>query len=247
MKIILERVEAAGEASIADLSVEMGVSEMTVRRDIERLEQTGVLRRHLGKALKGARNSFEPPFHMRVETYAWQKAAIAREVSAHIDDMETIVLDGGSTGVAVAKELVARKLTICTPSLRVADILRTAPDVQLILCGGIMRRGEESLVGPPAVKTLHDFRFDTYIMTVSGIDLNHGFMEWNIDDAAVKRAALAASNRCIVAADSSKFDQLGFARIADIEHASLIITDSGISEKILGEYREFGSQIKIAS
>jgi DeoR/GlpR family transcriptional regulator of sugar metabolism len=246
LKVILERVESEGEASISDLSIELNVSEMTVRRDIERLEKSGVLRRRLGKAVKGASNSFEPPFAIRTETFSEEKANIAREVAAHIDDMEAVFLDGGSTGVAIARELSSRRLTICTPSLRVADVLRTAPDVQLILSGGFMRRGEESLTGAPAVSTIQSFRFDTYVMTVSGIDLQHGFMEWNVDDATVKRSALAASNRCIVAADSSKFDQLGFVRIADIEQAFLIVTDAGIPSDVLEEFLQSGSRVTVA-
>jgi DeoR/GlpR family transcriptional regulator of sugar metabolism len=94
--------------------------------------------------------------------------------------------------------------------------------------GGFVRHGELSLTGPAAERTLADHRFDTYVMTVSAIDAAAGLTEWNIDDAAIKRAALASSARCIVACDSSKFGQTAFARIAPLDAADLIVTDTDI-------------------
>ena len=158
VQVILDLVEHEGGVSIADLAGHLAVSGMTVRRDTERLERSGALRRVRGRA--------------------------------GLADRETVVLDGGSTGVAVARELVARELTVRTPSLLVADVLRDAPNIRLMLTGGIMRRGEESLVGPAASATLEEHRFDSYLMAVSGIDPQHGCTEWNVDDAVVQRVAL---------------------------------------------------------
>ena len=94
--------------------------------------------------------------------------------------------------------------------------------------GGFVRHGELSFFGPAAERTLPDHRFDTYVMTVSAVDVTAGFTEWNVDDAAIKRGALAASARCIVACDSSKFGQTAFARIAGLDAADLIVTDADI-------------------
>ena len=95
--------------------------------------------------------------------------------------------------------------------------------------GGQVRRGEQSFVGPAAERTLLDYRFDTYVMTASAIDVNAGITEWNVDDAAVKRAALTVSTRCIVACDSSKFGQTAFARVAGLDQIDLIITDDDLN------------------
>jgi DeoR/GlpR family transcriptional regulator of sugar metabolism len=247
VQIILDQVEVQGDVSIAELALHLGVSEMTVRRDLERLERTGAVRRSRGRAIKGASGSFEPPFAVRTERQAVEKQLIAREVAGMLSDRETVILDGGSTGVAIARELVDRELTVCTPSLRVADVLREAPDIRLMLTGGIMRRGEESLVGPSAVATLEAHRFDTYIMTVSGLDPQQGCTEWNVDDAVIKRVALQVSSRCIVAADSTKFGFTAFARVCGLDAISTVVSDSSLREDFREKLALSGATVLIAA
>jgi DeoR/GlpR family transcriptional regulator of sugar metabolism len=246
-QIILDRVQEHGDVTISDLAATLGVSEMTVRRDLDRLERTGVLRRAHGRALKGASGSYEPPFAIRTERQATEKLLIARAVAGLIADRETVVLDGGSTGVAIARELVERELTVCTPSLRVADVLRAAPDVRLMITGGMMRRGEESLVGPSAIATLDEHRFDTYVMTVSGLDPQQGCTEWNVDDAMIKRAALQVSTRCIVAADSSKFGEIAFARVCGLDAVTTLVSDSSLSQTQREKVSLTGVSLRIAA
>jgi len=247
VQIILDRVEQEGDVSIADLAEGLGVSEMTVRRDLDRLERSGALRRAHGRAIKGVSGSYEPPFAVRAERQAAEKQAIAREVAGLLSARETVVLDGGSTGVAIARELLDRELTVCTPSLRVADILRPAPNIRLMVTGGIMRRGEESLIGPSAVTTLEAHRFDTYLMTVSGLDPQAGCTEWNVDDAIIKRTALAVSTRCIVAADSTKFGATAFARVCGLDAVSMVVSDTSLSDMQREKVSLAGATILIAA
>jgi DeoR/GlpR family transcriptional regulator of sugar metabolism len=246
-QIILDRVEQEGDVSIADLAEHLGVSEMTVRRDLERLERSGALRRAHGRAIKGASGSYEPPFAIRSERQAVEKLQIAHEVAGLLADRETVVLDGGSTGVAIARELLDRELTVCTPSLRVADVLRGAANIRLMLTGGIMRRGEESLIGTSAVATLEEHRFDTYIMTVSGLDPQQGCTEWNVDDAIIKRVALKVSTRCIVAADSTKFGSTAFARVCGLEAVSMVVSDASLSDVYREKVALTGAAVRIAA
>jgi DeoR/GlpR family transcriptional regulator of sugar metabolism len=247
VQIILGRVEQEGDVSIVDLAEQLGVSEMTVRRDLERLERGGALRRAHGRAIKGASGSYEPPFAVRTERQAAEKLLIAREVAGLLADRETVVLDGGSTGVAIARELLDRELTVCTPSLRVADVLRQAPNIRLMLTGGIMRRGEESLVGTSAVATLEEHRFDTFVMTVSGLDPQAGCTEWNVDDAIIKRVALQVSTRCIVAADSTKFGATAFARVCGLGAVSMVVSDASLSDVYREKVALTGVAVHIAA
>lgn len=111
--------------------------------------------------------------------------------------------------------------------------------------GGFIRHGELSLTGPAAERTLQDHRFDLYVMTVSAVDARAGFTEWNVDDAAVKRSALAASARCIVACDSSKFGKTAFARIAGRDTADIIIIDTDIDARHRRELSVSGAALHV--
>jgi DeoR/GlpR family transcriptional regulator of sugar metabolism len=225
---ILQLLDARGQVTIADLSARFSVSEMTIRRDLGQLENEGLLHRTHGGATRTASGSFEPPFAMRARLNTDAKRAIAVNVAERLVDGQTLVLDGGSTGTAIAEAIVGRNLTVCALNMRVAEILTSSPNTRVMIPGGFIRHGELSLTGPAAERTLADHRFDTYVMTVSAVDAAAGLTEWNIDDAAIKRAALASSARCIVACDSSKFGQTAFARIAPLAAADLIVTDTDI-------------------
>jgi DeoR/GlpR family transcriptional regulator of sugar metabolism len=225
---ILQLLAARGRVSIADLSARFSVSEMTIRRDLGQLESDGLLRRTHGGAVGTQSGSFEPPFALRARLNVAAKKAIAASVARLIPDGQTLILDGGSTGTVIAEAIVGRNLTVCTLNLRVAQVLASSVETTVMLPGGFIRHGELSLVGPAAERTLFDHRFDTYVMTVSAIDVTAGLTEWNVYDAAVKRASLVSSARCIVACDSSKFGQTAFARIAGLDQVDLIVTDSGL-------------------
>lgn len=225
---ILQVLDARGQVTIADLSARFSVSEMTIRRDLAQLETEGLLRRTHGGAVRTASGSFEPPFAMRARLNQDAKRAIAANVAGRLADGQTLILDGGSTGTAIAEAIAGRSLTVCALNMRVAEILISSPNTRVMIPGGFIRHGELSLTGPAAERTLADHRFDTYVMTVSAIDAAAGLTEWNIDDAAIKRAALASSARCIVACDSSKFGQTAFARIAPLAAADLIVTDAEV-------------------
>lgn len=225
---ILELLDRRGRLTIADLSNRFSVSDMTIRRDLAQLEDDGLLRRTHGGAVRTQSGNFEPPFAMRARLNADTKKAIAASVAATLSDGETVILDGGTTGVAIAEEIVGRNLTVCALNTRVAEVLATSAAMRVMLPGGLIRHGEQSLVGPAAIRTLADYRFDTYVMTASAVDIHAGFTEWNEDDAAVKRAALSSATRCVVACDSTKFGQTAFARIAPVDAADQIHTDANL-------------------
>jgi DeoR/GlpR family transcriptional regulator of sugar metabolism len=245
-RVILELLEARGKLTITDLSTRFSVSEMTVRRDLDQLEGDGLLRRTHGGAVRTESGSFEPPFALRSRLNTDAKRAIAAAVSREITDGATLVLDGGSTGSFIAEALVGRRITVCALNMRVAEILSSSPDTAVMVPGGEIRHGEQSFVGPAAERTLADYRFDTYVMTVSAVDNASGFTEWNVHDAAVKRAALASSARCLVACDSSKFGQTAFARIAGLDQVDLIITDADLADDQRRAAEAGGALLRIA-
>jgi DeoR/GlpR family transcriptional regulator of sugar metabolism len=225
---ILQLVAARGRVSITELTRQLRVSEMTIRRDLAALDAEGAVRRVRGGALPVASGSYEPPFAARAKLNSAAKRDIALLASKLISDGDTVILDGGTTGAAIAQELMGRDITVCTPSLRVADVLSGSSTVRLMIPGGIVRPGERTLIGPPALRIFEDHQFDVYVMTVSGLHITAGMTEWNLDDAAVKRAALTAANRCIVACDATKFGKTAFGRICQVDQTDVIITDAAL-------------------
>ncbi|GAA4140749.1 DeoR/GlpR family DNA-binding transcription regulator [Leifsonia shinshuensis] len=243
---ILEQLARRGEATIAELSARFDVSEMTIRRDLNQLAAAGVVVRTHGGAAPAASGSFEPPFGLRSRTNSEAKRQIAIAVAKQVLDGQTVILDGGTTGLAIAEELVGRNITVCALNLRVADILSAESATRVMIPGGLIRTGESSIVGSEAERALQNFRYDLYVMTASAVDAAAGFTEWNLEDAAIKRASLAASRRTIAAVDSSKFGREAFARICGLDQVAAVVTDAAISSEQKRDFSVSGTELLIA-
>lgn len=164
------------EVGYAELAAEFDVSEMTIRRDMEALERLGVVRRVVGGAIAMKGKDHEPSFETRVADAAEEKRHIADAVADLIGPGETLILDSGSTALAVAQSLRGRRLglTVLTPSVLAALELIDEADTTVVLTGGELRPGELSLIGPAAEDTLAQYNCDTFVMGVAGIDGNRG-------------------------------------------------------------------------
>jgi DeoR/GlpR family transcriptional regulator of sugar metabolism len=222
---ILEALLSRGQVEIAELSDQLGVSDMTIRRDLAALEGEGVLRRVHGGATRVLSGTYEPPFAVRARLHRGAKEAIAREVATQVTDGEAVIVDGGTTGLAIASALADRVITVCPLSLRVTNVLAEAGTVRLLVPGGFVRPRELSFVGQPVIRSLEEHVFDTYV---------------------IKRAALQNANRCILACDSSKFGESAFTKIAPFTTPDLVVTDAGISDEIQDRLLDAGVKLVIA-
>lgn len=245
LAIILERLGSDGRVEVAELRATLGVSEMTIRRDLMRLEDDGALRRVRGGATRTPGGSYEPPFPVRARQRLTEKDAIARDVAAEIMNGDAVLLDGGTTGLAVATQMGDKVVTMCPLSLRIAAVLVNAPTIRLMMPGGFVRPGEQSLIGVEVIESIRHHVFDLFVMTASGMSPRTGFTEWNEDDAAVKRAGLASARRCVVACDSSKFGESAFARVAELGDVDLVVTDTGLSEEGRREIEAAGTPVRL--
>jgi DeoR/GlpR family transcriptional regulator of sugar metabolism len=226
-QIILERLERHGQVRVAELTREVAASEMTIRRDLEALERDGLLTRvHGGATIVGSR-SFEPPYALRARVELEAKHAIAEAAVELVREGDTVIVDGGTTGLAIARALRGRRnLTVCTTSFRVAVELLDAPEIRLMIAGGTIRPGERSITGELAEAAFANLRFDVLFLTASGVSIADGVTEWNLDDARVKRAAAASARRCIVVADATKLSHTAFAKVCDIDAVDVLVTDA---------------------
>ena len=215
-QLILDSLERDGRVLVSELSALAGVSEMTIRRDLEALEHAGGLSRVHGGAVPAQSRSYEPPFAARAQRNLDAKRRIGRAAAALLHEGETAILDAG------------------TPALTV------------MVAGGIARRGERSLIGSLAERTFADLSFDTFFLTVGGIDVAGGLTEYNLDDAAIKRAAFAGARRRVAVADASKLAKVAFARICSIDELDVLVTDADAPAALLDDIRRAGVEVVVA-
>ncbi|MET0898220.1 MAG: DeoR/GlpR transcriptional regulator, partial [Mycobacterium sp.] len=176
---------------------------------------------------------------------AQQKNHIADVVADLIGPNETLILDSGSTALAVAHSLQGRglALTVVTPSVLAALALVDEPDTTVVLTGGELRTGELSLIGPTAEDTLANYNCDTYVMGVAGIDGERGISDYHQAESRVKRAASKRADRVIVAADGSKLGRVTFVSIAALSKIQIIVTDGPPEHPTLVSARAAGVEV----
>jgi DeoR/GlpR family transcriptional regulator of sugar metabolism len=223
---MLQLLQEKGELSVTDLSQRTGASLMTIRRDLQVLEQEGALRRVHGGAISAAARGYLPPYSVRETRDLEAKRRIGMAAASMIGERETVILDVGTTTLETARALHGRhNLTVITSSLHVANVLAKEQGIRLMITGGTVTPGDLSLVGDLAEDAFSRLRFDTFVMGVAGLDADVGCTEFSTEDARVKRAALATVRRCIVVADSSKLGVVTFARICPLDSVNVVVTD----------------------
>lgn len=237
-----------GEARLSELADAFGVSEMTIRRDLEILEFEGAVRRVRGGAIPVVSRSYEPPISERGQDAVAAKQAIGKAAASLLEDGETAILDVGTTTLECARAIAGfRTLTIVTASLAVAQELANKPGVRTLLTGGVIRPGEMSLIGHRAEDAFADLNCDTFFMGVAGIEPARGLTEYNLDDARVKQAAMKAARRCIVVADQSKFGRVAFATVAPLSRVDVLVTDAAADHPVVAQLADAGVDIVFAT
>jgi DeoR/GlpR family transcriptional regulator of sugar metabolism len=229
--IILDRVREDGAVRVADLVRELGVSDMTVRRDLEALHDRGLLEKVHGGATSLEGNAlFEPGFTAKSTLQQSEKDAIADAAVDLVEPGMAIAVSAGTTTYALAQRLAGVPgLTVVTNSVRVADVLYQAgrSDQTIILTGGV-RTPSDALVGPFAVSALRTVHVDLVFVGVHGMDPHSGFTCPNLLEADTDRALIDAGRSLVVVADHSKWGVIGISSIARLDQADVLITDSGL-------------------
>ena len=229
--LILTRVREDGGVRVADLARDLGVSDMTVRRDLEILHNRGLIEKvHGGATSLPGSALFEPGFAVKSGLQEPEKDAIADAAMSLVMPGTAIGISAGTTTYALARRLVDTPgLTVVTNSVPVADALHRAgrADQTIILTGGV-RTPSDALVGPFAVAALRTMHLDQVFMGVHGMELRSGFTTPNILEADTDRALVASGRRLVVLADSSKWGVIGISSIARLDEADTLVTDDGL-------------------
>lgn len=229
---ILELARSQGRVEVGTLAESLQVTPETVRRDLTALERRGLVRRVHGGALPVERLGVEPTLERRMARASEEKARIARRALEEVPQDGTILLDAGSTTVALAEMLPQRgELTVVTNSVAIAGLLHQRSEVSIFLLGGRLRRRTGAAVGDWALHALQDVVVDVAFVGTNGVDVQRGFTTPHEVEAATKRAFIAAARRTVVLADSSKAGNVSFHRFARTDDVDLWITDEGLEDE----------------
>jgi DeoR family transcriptional regulator of aga operon len=240
---ILSLVRAHDFATVKAVSDRFGVSVVTARADIDQLAREGQVRRVRGGAVAVYRQASEIPFEARADAQAAEKIRIARAAVDLLGRDDTVLLDVGTTTMAVAHEIVGRsqlgRLTVVTNGLNIAHALEPAiPRIQVLVTGGALRPVQHSLVDPMAGLMLERLRATVAFIGADGIHPTHGVSTTNPPEAAMKQRLIQASQRRVVVADGSKFAQEALVRVCDLADVELIITAGDIDAAVLSAVSE---------
>ena len=243
---IVDRLQAEGRVTVTALAEELDISEVTIRRDLEELAEAGVLRRVRGGAVNVLMRGDGLPFPMRELDSAEAKSRMGSAVANEIRDGEAVAIDSGTTGVAVAKKLVDRRLTIAPFSVQALTALSLSTTVNLVLPGGTVRSAEGSIIGPLAESSLRGLRFDTAVLTCCGASLQDGVMAHDIQDASVKRAMLQAARRIILVAEGAKFARSAMAVVCPLSSVDMLVTDEAMPADLREKLFADGIEVIVA-
>jgi len=228
---ILEEVTLTGGARVSDLVELLGVSDMTIRRDIAALARKGLVSRvHGGATAVSGRSADEPGFAAKSGLQTLEKAAVAQAAAALVSPGDSVAISAGTTTYAVAAQLRrVPNLTVVTNSLPVAELLHASArdDLTVILTGGV-RTPSDALVGPVAVAALRSLHVDWLFLGVHGIDGRAGFTTPNLVEAETNRALIASARQVVVTADSTKWGVVGLSSMARLDEVDVLVTDVGL-------------------
>ena len=237
---ILEKLQAERRVVVSELSALYEVSEETIRRDLEKLENEGYVIKSYGGAVLNENANLDLPFNIRKNKNVIGKQKIADIISQIIHDGDYIFLDASSTAVAIAKTIKNKKgLTIITNSLEIAIELLDMPDCKVISTGGEIVSTAFGLVGHVTDKTIRSYYVDKAIISSKGFDLEKGFTDSDERHANNKKSMLESARVKILAIDSSKFDRVSFAKIGDLRDVTTIVTDAKPEDKWLKKFKEY--------
>ena len=232
---IKARVQSNGRVRVVELASELDVSEMTIRRDLDLLAEQGVLQRVRG----GARAIGPQPFAARYGQHARAKERIAAKLVGLVGDGGAIALDASTTLQRLARVMTdLHDVTVLTNGPETFRSLQVAPGLTPLLTGGQLDRRTGSLVGPLAVRSVHDLLVRRAFLSAAGLDAVHGTTEATLEEADVKLALAGMAAEVVVAVDCTKLGQRGPARCLPIDRIDVLVTDLDPDDGRLDAYRD---------
>ena len=243
-KLIVTELEKNGYAQVQELSEILGVSEVTIRKDLKGLESRNLLYRSHGGA------SFHSPLigdrHIdeKEKIQTEEKNSIAEYAVQLLEKDDRIIIASGTTVLALARKMTDLiPLTVITPSVKVTSILSYISNIEIIQLGGSIRKSSASAIGAYAENLLKEMMCNKLFIGVDGIDIEHGLTTSNLSEAHLNQCMIKSAQKIIVLTDSTKFGRRGFGKICEINQIDQIITDKNAPASAVQMMREKGIEV----
>ena len=228
---IIELLQEDKRVVVGNLSSIFGVTEETIRRDLEKLEKEGIATKTYGGAVLNEDLRLDLPYTVRKRTNTAGKQIIGKAISSLVEDGDHVMLDGSSTALYIAKNLKDKKdLTIITNSIEILLELSDVTGWNILSTGGFLKEGALALVGYQAERMIKSYNVDKAIISCKGIDIDKGITDSNELDAHIKRLMADAATTKILAVDSKKFEKVSFTKIIDVSKIDILVTDHELTD-----------------
>lgn len=240
---IMDLLTSHGEVKLSELKEIFNVTEMTLRRDLEKLEQLGSIRRIFGGAILVAKDI---ALHERTSVLTNEKARIGSKAAQLLRPNESIFIDGGSTTLQIANYLKPEmNVTVVTNAINIAQELQSKR-ISTMLLGGVLLEQTATLIGPIAIENISRMAFDRIFLGATGLTAHHGFSNSNMYESEIKRLAITQSTEVNLVMDHTKFGKQGLFSFAALEAVDRIVTDHMPEESLIKACEEHGVEIVIS-
>lgn len=245
-RFILDQLKKEGYVKVQELSEKLGVSEVTIRKDLKELESRKMLYRNHGSASSISSIITDKHIDEKEKIQIDEKMQIAKYANNLLEQNDKIIIASGTTLLAFAAEIDLDKIiTVITSSVKVSLTLCYKPNIDVIQLGGAMRKKSVSVTGHFAEETLKGLVCNKLFLGVDGIDLDYGLTTSDMGEARLNQQMIDISQKVIVLTDSSKFGKRGFCKICDFDRIHHIITDSNAPSNVVEMLRERGIEVTL--
>jgi DeoR family transcriptional regulator of aga operon len=243
---IVALAQKHGRVLVEELSHSLGISQITIRKDLDYLQSRGVLQRtHGGALLPGSGALSDPSLQEKEGRHSQEKQRISAAAVNLVQEGQCVLLDSGTTTTAIARALKKfSHLTIITNAVNIAAEL-SGTDFEVLLTGGALRKNSFSLVGPLAEDMLHEMHADVLFLGVDGFDLEVGLTTPNVMESRVNRAMVKAATTVVAVCDSTKFNRRSLSKIVDANAIHHVITDSNLSPETAEALRSINIKLTL--
>src|ERR1700679_347079 len=243
---IVALAQQHGRVLVEELSQSLGISRITIRKDLDYLQSRGaLLRTHGGALLPGSGALSDPSLQEKEGRHSNEKQRISAAAVNLVQEGQCVLLDSGTTTTAIARALKKfSHLTIITNAVNIAGEL-SGTDFEVLLTGGSLRKNSFSLVGPLAEDMLHDMHADILFLGVDGFDLEVGLTTPNVMESRVNRAMVKAASTVVAVCDSTKFNRRSLSKIVDASAIHHVITDSNLPKETAEALRSMNIRLTL--